>query len=127
MIHHFSYWNEYFGFKFSISGAVIGAAPQWLAHEDFPPLSPRLAIANSRSVVQQLLQAVGPFEPRFSACALRSSTRQEGSWWYYVVSWFVPDLEDPAADWSEFSVPVVFDGSTPEPAKFRYEDRFDAY
>jgi hypothetical protein len=74
-----------------------------------------------------MLTEAQPFEPSFSQCALRVSSEYEGGWWYYIVSWFVPDLEDIAADWSEVSVPVLFDGSTPEPVKFKYDERFNYY
>lgn len=127
MILHYAYWNEYFGYKFSITREALINLPQWSKREAFPPLSPRIAIANSRSVVRDLLEEVRPFDPRFSSCALKSGSGYEGSSWYYIVSWHVPDLEDVAADWSEFSVPVLFDGSIPAATKFKYEDRFDVY
>ena len=127
MIQYYAYWNEYFGYKFSISEEALKACPSWRNEEEFPPLSPKVAIGNSRPIVKRLLQEVNPFEPRLSACSLQCTTEREVGWWYYLVTWFVPDLEDVAADWSQFSVPVLFDGSTPEPVKFRYEDRFYVY
>ncbi|WP_073213713.1 hypothetical protein [Massilia sp. CF038] len=123
MITHYTYWNEDFGYRFSISPACLKRAPQWLEHAEFPPLSPRIAIANSRIAVQRMLAEVQPFEPKFDACALKG----DGASWHYVVSWFVPDLEDCATDWSAISIPVLFDGSTPDPLKFKYEDRFEVY
>jgi hypothetical protein len=119
---YYAYWNEYFGYKFSITPDIVSRLPQWPEDAAFPPLSPRIAISNSRLAVQRLLVEVVPFEPRFGACSLVNR-----GCWYYIVSWYVPDLEDPAVDWSEFSLPVFFDGSVPEPMKFKYEDRFDVY
>ena len=126
MIVYYAYWNEYFGFRFSFPPEAADV-PQWPQSEPFPPLSPRVAIERSRAVVQQLLQEVHPFDPEFRACSLCNRSEQHEGYWYYIVSWSVPDLEDVRADWSEFAVPVLFDGSTPQPLKFRYEDRFDVY
>ncbi len=127
MILHYSYWNEYFGYAFNASKEELAKKPQWAKHEAFPPLSPRIAIANAKGAVQRTLTEVQPFDPTFRACSLQVRSEYEGGWWYYVVSFFVPDLEDVGSDWSEFSVPVLFDGTTPEPAKFKYEERFDVY
>lgn len=123
---HYAYWSEYCGYQFSISPESFSALPIWSQDEAHPPLSPRLAIANSQLVVNRLLRDVQPFDPKFSACSLKTRNEYGKDWWYYVVSWFVPE-QDLAADWSEFSVPVLFDGSTPEPKKFRYEDRVEVY
>lgn len=127
MILLYSYWGEYFGYKFSLPQEAMLSLPQWSEREAFPPLPPRLAIANAKAVVQDLLEEVRPFNPGFHACSLQRRSEYEGGSWYYVVSWFVPDLEDSAVDWSEFSVPVLFDGSTPKPVKFKYDERLDVY
>jgi len=126
MILYYTNWNEHFGYKFSID-PTLASVPQWSKYEAFPPLSPRIAIANSRLFVQRLLTEVQPFDPLFSSVCLTSQSEHEVGWWYYVVKWFVPDLEDIAIDWSEFSVPVLFDGTTPVPTKFKYEDRSAVY
>lgn len=127
MTIHYAYWNEYFGYKFTISDEDASTLPKWSKQEKFPPLSPRVAIENSKIAIQRILQEIEPFEPKFSSCALTIGGHDDGEWWYYLVSWYVPDLADTASDWSEFSIPVLFDGSTPDPIKFKFEDRFDIY
>jgi len=127
MALHYSYHGEQFGYQFSLPADLERKLPQWSKSEAFPPLSPRVAIANARIVVQRLLfSELSTFEPNFSSCALKTTSEYEGCLWYYVVSWFVPDA-DIELDWGEFSVPVLFDGTTPEPLRFRYEDRFSIY
>jgi len=121
---NYSYWNEYVGFRFSLSAEALLKLPRWAARDAFPPLSPRAAIANAETVVKGLLKEAGSFDPKFSRCSLRQLDEEA---WYYEVCWFVPDHEDAAADWSEFSVPVLFDGSTPKPHRFNYVDRFEIY
>jgi hypothetical protein len=127
MALHYSYHCERFGYQFSLPIDLERKLPQWLASEAFPPLSPRIAIANSRLVVRRILRPeLSTFEPNLSSCALKTTSEYEGGLWYYLISWFVPDV-DLELDWSEFSVPVLFDGTTPEPLRFRYEDRFSIY
>ncbi len=123
----YSYLDEEVGFRFSLTYAAILAAPRWLDDAPFPPLSPRRAIANAKDVVQAMLAPhLGDFEPDFSACALKYGDSESGALWYYDVEWYVPAM-DPAADRSTFSVPVLFDGSTPSPLQFAWADRFAVY
>ena len=127
MAHHYSYHCERFGYQFILPIDVERKLPQWLASEAFPPLSPRVAIANSLVLVRQILSPeLSTFEPKLSSCALKTTGEYEGGLWYYLVNWFVPDIE-PDNDWEEFAVPVLLNGSTPEPLRFRYEDRFSIY
>lgn len=123
----YAYFDNTFAYKFSLRQDVITALPAWRDNKEFPPLSPRAAIAGARTAVRKILAPeLGDFEPNLSSCALAIASKFEGTWWYYRVDWFVPS-QDVGADWAQFSVPVLFDGSTPEPEKFPYEERFDMY
>ena len=124
MAIYYSYFHERLGYKFSLTVERMNAAPQWKDADDFPPLPPRIAMANSEAFLRRLLfSEVGKFSPKFSSCAL---TLGEGGRWYYVVSWFVPDIEADF-DWSTITVPVLLDGSIPEPLRFNYDDRSFIY
>ena len=124
---YFAYWNEDFGYKFTISAEDFRASPTWLESQAFPPLSPRIAIANSRLAVQSILQEIQPFEPDFSACTLILGGWDERECWDYLVSWRVPFLDGEPGRRSEISIPVLFNGETPNPLKFKYADRFKVY
>ncbi|WP_156409951.1 hypothetical protein [Duganella sp. Root198D2] len=56
--------------------------PRWAARDAFPPLSPRVAIANAEAVVKDLLKEAGSFDPKFSKCSLRKLDEEA---WYYEI------------------------------------------
>lgn len=121
----YSYYCEELVFKFSFGSNEGANNPPWLENEDFPPLSPREAIAVSKLAVLEMLRAYPYAEPQFHACALKKTSAFEGGWWYYDIDWKVypPDY----GDRSGVNVPVMLNGQVPSFEVFKYEDRSSAW
>ncbi|GFM84590.1 hypothetical protein PSCICN_52820 [Pseudomonas cichorii] len=125
MLKIYSYYFEELVFKFSFGKNEGADNPPWLENEDFPPLSPREAIAVSKLVVLDMLREYPYAEPQFHACALKKVNNSDNGWWYYDIDWMAYPPE--CGDRSVVNVPVMLNGRVPPYEIFKYEDRSSAW
>lgn len=112
MSTHYEYHGD-FVYRFEIARDEMGAV-EWAGVDEHPPLPPRRAIALSR---QAVLEQFGQYRPEnlgFRACALQRTEDAARKYWYYAVTWFVPDAEG-EGDPSSFTIPVSFNSVCPKP------------
>lgn len=126
MSKSYSYYFEEVMFKFSLTKEQgIDTCP-WLESEEFPPLSPRKAIALAKKELLKMLAEYPYAEPTLDACSLkRISEHEENCGWYYDVEWMVWPPE--VGDKSSINVPVMLNGEIPPYEEYQYKDRFDAW
>jgi len=125
MLKLYSYYFEEIIFKFAFGKNEGAENPLWLESEDFPPLSPRQAIAVSKLTVLEMLGLYPYADPQFHACALKKGSESENGWWYYDIEWMVYPPE--YGDRSVINVPVMLNGQVPSYELFKYEDRSSAW
>ena len=123
----YSYYFEEVVFKFSLDRSQETYSTQWLPGEDFPPLPPRQAIAQSKITLARMLASYPWAEPTFDACALKKARDGDGEWWYYLISWMVWPLECDGGDRGQITVPVLLSGESPPYQVFSWDERMAAW
>ncbi|WP_444997510.1 hypothetical protein [Aliikangiella sp. IMCC44359] len=122
MMNIFTDYDEELFFKFTLSPEKGLAEVEWLEHDEFPPLSPRKAIACSKLALENMLAKFRVAEDaRFGECALSCTNDM----WYYIVTWFVWPQEP--GDMSSIRVPVYLNGQVPSYEVFDYQSRAEAW
>ena len=103
-------------FRFEITSDDLAATPSWKPEEEFPPLSPRKAVAIARSTLLTLMSD----KVKWNLHSIRLRPADIDDKWFYEIELMEPDRQPTVAHpLAGVTVPVLMNG---KPAPI-YRDR----